>query len=168
MRYSTLSLPILILYLNYAFGFISNSSQPQCYDDIPYPEPVLADRIHVVSSVETDLQYNTVEVYGRAGTEATRKIPIDWPYRTCLVLLDAEFEDSTDKFALKSLMPDIIETERTCIEKRTEGQKNGGVIPVGNDKGFYILVQYNPDYSVNTLHLPNQNTSIAGTQDVGN
>ncbi|MCJ1459160.1 hypothetical protein MMC28_009537 [Mycoblastus sanguinarius] len=127
----------------------SYASAPQYYQNLPFPEPAIDDCYRAVAVVAGDLQYNLKQ--------------------TCLVLLDGEFGDATDVFALSDLMPAIALTEQICVRKRPAGQKNGGFAMVGSNKGFYIVVQYNPDFDDTSHFAKNSNlTASIGPQRQSN
>ncbi len=143
---------IVISPLLYQSVFASPFTSPQCYDDDGvYPAPTALDCIGAMGNLLEDKSYNTQETYGiyEAGT---RKVPLNWSHKSCLVTIDVDDGSNTDTFALSSTMPAFTLVEHNCILKKKMGQGFGGYMPIGNGKTFYAIVQYNPSYQTSSAN----------------
>ena len=119
---------------------------PKCYDaSSQFPKPAEVDCIVAMGALQDDLTFNTPEIFG-VYEDATRRVPLDWSFRTCLLTLSVNDASKTDNFSLSSTMPAFAIIEENCLVNAKLGDGFGGWLPVGNGQGFYATVQYDGDY----------------------
>lgn len=92
--------------------------------------------------VKNSPYFNKPQRYGEYENPP-RKVPLDWPRRSCLLTIDADDGSKTDTFAIAATMPAFAALEAACVRR---GPGFGGYIPIGNGKTFYAIIQYNPRY----------------------
>ena len=107
--------------------------------------------------------FSRPQTYG-AFEDPPRNVPMDWHYKTCLVTIDADDGSKKDTFALSATMPAFAAVEEKCIRRKALGQGFGGFVPVGNGRGFYAIVQFDPDYQYAArISRPSLNGTVNGT-----
>ena len=124
----------------------SSAWSPICYSDgAQLPAPLAPHCARAMSSIRSDRSFSTPLTYG-VDEAPPRNTPIDWPYKSCLLTIDADDGSYTDTFALSSTMPAFAAVEELCVARKKLGQGFGGYIPIGHGRMFFAIVQFNPGY----------------------
>ena len=142
----------------------SPARTPTCYpDDGQFPAPNFSDCVHAMTVVRNSPFFSRPQTYG-AFEDPPRNVPIDWHYKTCLITIGIEDGSKKDTFALSATMPAFAAVEDKCIRKKKLGQGFGGFVPVGNGRGFFAIVQFDPDYQYAPgISKPLSNGTVVGT-----
>ena len=151
-QYCLWSLTLLTILCHHVFSLgpgansiIALKEPPLCYDDIgSFPEPSALDCKFAALLMTSDPDSDKEEIFG-SYFPATRLVPLYWSHKSCLIFLQSEDASKTDSFALSSMVPALAKVQSKCMNQKPPGEKFGGYAPVGNNQGFYVGIQYNPE-----------------------
>ncbi|KAL8970333.1 MAG: hypothetical protein Q9197_003865 [Variospora fuerteventurae] len=151
-----------ILFIFSVLEYVLAARTPVCYDDGgQFPPPSSVDCKIAMVYVKNSPYFNKPQKYG-VYEDPPRKVPLDWPRRSCLLTIDADDGSKTDTFAIAATMPAFAALEAACVRR---GPGFGGYIPIGNDKNFFAIIQYNPRYRASgpsaRLFIPSNRTETA-------
>ncbi|KAI4140238.1 MAG: hypothetical protein LQ341_003920 [Variospora aurantia] len=131
------------LFIFSVLGYVLAARTPVCYDDGgQFSSPSSVDCKSSMAYVKNSPYFNRPQRYGEYENPP-RKVPLDWPRRSCLLTIDSDDGSKTDTFAIAATMPAFAALEAACVRR---GPGFGGYIPIGNGKTFYAIIQYNPRY----------------------
>ena len=160
--------------------------EPQgCFPREFFPqEPDSDDCLKAARVFQADPFYRDDIVYSRLDNIG-RKVPLYFTSGTCSIFLDSPPEAApTDRFTLASVWPALSKVIRDCIYMKKPGFRMGGFMPVGNDRGFLIVIGARPHRltsttttraeatvfsdSTSALALPQTTKDAQSRQPVGN
>ena len=128
----------------------------------PEPQPNINDCLDAAQKIHTDPDYDRVLMFGnkhRPGVQRT--VPIDWTINTCLIHLETKDLGNIALMSLSTVYNATKEIIDQCVAKKSEGQRQGGYVELGEGGGFYVMVQANPgeaylrlEYSLKEVILP--------------
>ncbi|KAL9607667.1 MAG: hypothetical protein Q9167_007438 [Letrouitia subvulpina] len=118
------------------------NSEWHCFDSTKHVSQIAvpSDCYHAVVRIKSDQYYNTPISYSREGGPNVRRVPIKWPFGSCMVVLDRyNGRQTEDTFDLTHVWDRGSTLIRDCVIGPKYGSF-GGIYEVGNGKGFFVVV----------------------------
>ncbi|KAI4157539.1 MAG: hypothetical protein LQ342_008207 [Letrouitia transgressa] len=113
-----------------------------CFDSTKHVSQITvpSDCYRAVVRIKSDQYYNRPIPYGREGGPNVRRVPIKWPFGSCMVVLDRyNGQETEDTFDLTHVWGRGSTLIRDCVIGPKYGGF-GGIYEVGNGKGFFVVV----------------------------